>query len=35
MLPKQERLITSIHEETQKKKSVFTNKSPLGIKNPW
>ena len=26
MLPKQERLIASIHEETQK--NVFTNKSP-------
>ena len=30
MLPKQERLIASIHEETQK--NVFTNKSPWGIK---
>ena len=30
MLPKQERLIASIHEETQK--NVSTNKSPWGIK---
>ena len=31
MLPKQERPIASIYEETQKKK-MFTNKSPRGIK---
>ena len=32
MLPKQERPIANIYEETQKKKKVFTNKSPRGIK---